>query len=63
MIGLRPLVLRRVLTLFAAWRNRFDIAYMGICQTKGNDFFDNNGGEDYSQLSGTIKLDMAEGMK
>lgn len=51
------------LTLFAAWRNRFDIAYMGICQTKGNDFFDNNGGEDYSQLSGTIKLDMAEGMK
>lgn len=51
------------LTLFAAWRNRFDIAYMGICQTEGDDYFDNNGGADYSQLSGTVKLEPAEEMK
>lgn len=51
------------LTLFAAWRNRFDIAYMGICQTEGDDYFDNNGGNDYSQLSDTVKLGKAEDMK
>ena len=51
------------LTLFAAWRNRFDIAYMGICQSEGEDYFDNNNGLDYSQLSGTVKLNPASDMR
>lgn len=51
------------LTLFAAWRTRFDIAYMGVCQTEGDDYFDNNGGEDYSQLSGTVILSKSNDMK
>ena len=51
------------LTLFAAWQNRFDIAYMGVCQTEGDDYFDNNGGADYSQLTDTVKLARSEDLK
>ena len=51
------------LTLFAAWQNRFDIAYMGVCQTEGDDYFDNNGGADYSQLTDTVKLAKSEDLK
>ena len=51
------------LTLFAAWQHRFDIAYMGVCQTEGDDYFDNNGGADYSQLTDTVKLARSEDLK
>lgn len=51
------------LTLFAAWRTRFDIAYIGVCQTEGEDYFDNNEGADYSQLTGTVKLSESDDMK
>ena len=50
-------------TLFAAWQHRFDIAYMGVCQTEGDDYFDNNGGADYSQLTDTVKLARSEDLK
>lgn len=50
-------------TLFAAWQHRFDIAYMGVCQTEGDDYFDNNGGADYSQLTDTVKLTRSEDLK
>ena len=50
-------------TLFAAWQHRFDIAYMGVCQTEGDDYFDNNGGADYSQLADTVKLARSEDLK
>lgn len=50
-------------TLFAAWQYRFDIAYMGVCQTEGDDYFDNNGGADYSQLTDTVKLARSEDLK
>lgn len=51
------------LTLFAAWQHRFDIAYMGVCQTEGDDYFDNNGGADYSQLTDIVKLARSEDLK
>lgn len=51
------------LTLYAAWQNRFDIAYMGVCQTEGDDYFDNNGGADYSQLTDTVKLAKSDDLK
>ena len=50
-------------TLFAAWQHRFDIAYMGVCQTEGNDYLDNNGGADYSQLTDTVKLAKSDDLK
>ena len=50
-------------TLFAAWQHRFDIAYMGVCQTEGNDYLDNNGGADYSQLTDTVKLAKSDALK
>ena len=50
-------------TLFAAWQHRFDIAYMGVCQTEGDDYFDNNGGADYSQLTDTVKLAKSDDLK
>ena len=51
------------LTLFAAWQHRFDIAYMGVCQTEGDDYLDNNGGADYSQLTDTVKLAKSDDLK
>ncbi|RDY32122.1 hypothetical protein, partial [Lachnotalea glycerini] len=42
------------ITLIAQWEPKYDIAYIGVEQTFGTDYFDNNNGADYSILSGTI---------
>lgn len=44
------------LNLFAIWKPKFDIAYIGVNQTQGKDSFDNNGQVDYSQLDGNVLL-------